>query len=270
MSYWSSGYNSVLGSNIREANSHADTVSRNPSPREYDLAEISAEAELFNASFSGWSTSARKRAFDAFVAAPALVAFLPVMGVVAAVIKCTSNGPVLFRQERVGLGQRPFTIYKFRTMHCEPHTAGSGVTCKDDARLTPVGKVLRKLKLDEIPQLFNVIRGDMSLVGPRPKLAEHEQMYLFCRPGITGAATLVFAREEEILAHVPHDRVESYAIQVLNPIKARLDMEYANSATLRSDLRLLVDTIFRLGKRKGMHVLPEFAEVDRQNTSNAA
>jgi lipopolysaccharide/colanic/teichoic acid biosynthesis glycosyltransferase len=86
-------------------------------------------------------------------------------------------------------------------------------------------------------------------------------MYLFCRPGITGAATLVFAHEEEILAEVPQEHVETYTVRVLNPIKAKLDLDYANSATLRSDVRLLLDTAFRLGRRTALDEMPEFAEV---------
>ncbi len=276
MSYWSSGYNSLLGSGIRNgAQEHeAELPLSNSSAKaaqDFDLSDISAEAKLFTStSFTGWTTSLQKRAFDTLIAAPALLLSLPLMGMVAVLIKCSSSGPVLFRQERVGLGQKPFTIYKFRTMHAQRQQDGPGVTRKGDDRLTRVGKVLRKLKLDEIPQLYNVLRGDMSLVGPRPKLADHEQMYLFCRPGITGAATLVFAREEELLSSVPHDEVENYAIRVLNPIKAKLDMEYANSATLRSDLRLLVDTIFRLGRRESLHSMPEFAEVADTTSSHEA
>ena len=184
-----------------------------------------------------------------------------VRGVLAVLIKCSSRGPVLFRQERVGLGQKPFTIYKFRTMDTGSDCNGPSVTRKDDCRLTSIGRVLRKLKLDELPQLYNVLRGDMSLVGPRPKLAQHEQMYLFCRPGITGAATLVFAHEEEILSNVPHQHVESYTVGVLNPIKARLDLEYANAATLRSDIRMLLDTVFRLSANQPGLALPEFVEL---------
>ncbi len=227
----------------------------------YELSELGLDSELFRSfATTGWSTSARKRIFDTLIAGPALVACLPLMAAVAVLIKTTSQGPVLFRQERVGLGQTPFVIYKFRTMLPDADCTGPSVTRKGDCRMTAIGRVLRKLKLDEIPQLYNVVRGDMSLVGPRPKLAQHEQMYLFCRPGITGAATLVFAHEEELLSAVPHEHVESYAVGVLNPIKARLDLEYANSATLRSDIRLLMGTIFRLG-RPGKLELPEFAEV---------
>lgn len=234
MSYWSSGYQGIVGvSELRLTEQDA---------AETDLGYAAEEALFRNFTYTGWTTSARKRVFDTAVALPALFAFLPLMGAVAVLIKCTTPGPILFRQQRVGLGQKPFTIYKFRTMVTAANDCGPSVTRHGDCRLTGIGRVLRKLKLDEIPQLFNVIRGDMSLVGPRPKLAEHEQMYLFCRPGITGAATLLFAREEEILAKIPEEHVETYAVRVLNPIKAKLDLDYAQSATLRSDLQLLLGT----------------------------
>ncbi|AFL86578.1 glycosyl transferase possibly involved in lipopolysaccharide synthesis [Terriglobus roseus DSM 18391] len=253
MSYWSSGYQGILG--VAEL----DLPVQDGAEGEQSFATDDGLFRSF--AYTGWTTSARKRVFDAAVAVPALVAFLPLMGAVAVLIKCTTSGPVLFRQQRVGLGQKPFTIYKFRTMVPESCCSGPSVTRHGDCRMTSVGRILRKLKLDEIPQLFNVIRGDMSLVGPRPKLAEHEQMYLFCRPGITGAATLVFAREEEILAAVPEEHVETYAVHVLNPIKAKLDLDYAHSATLRSDLRMLLDTAFRLGRRVHVEHLPDISKV---------
>ena len=259
MSYWSSGYQGILGVTDLGLEDQDGTEGE---------AGSAAEAELFRSfAYTGWSTSARKRVFDAAIAVPALLAFLPLMGAVAVLIKCTTSGPVLFRQERLGLGQKPFTIYKFRTMVPASRCSGPTVTRHGDCRMTGIGRVLRKLKLDEIPQLFNVIRGDMSLVGPRPKLAQHEHMYLFCRPGITGAATLVFAREEEILATVPEEHVETYAVHVLNPIKAKLDLDYAHSATLRSDVRLLLDTAFRLGSRSRVKHLPEISEVSFRSNS---
>jgi lipopolysaccharide/colanic/teichoic acid biosynthesis glycosyltransferase len=253
MSYWSSGYQGIVG--VADLGLPAENAAEGE-------ASFTAEDGLFRSfAYTGWSTSARKRVFDAAVAVPALLVFLPLMGAVAVLIKSTTRGPVLFRQQRVGLGQKPFTIYKFRTMVPDSGCSGPSVTRHGDCRMTGIGRILRKLKLDEIPQLFNVIRGDMSLVGPRPKLAEHEQMYLFCRPGITGAATLVFAREEEILAAVPEEHVETYAVHVLNPIKAQLDLDYAHSATLRSDLRMLLDTAFRLGSRVRVEQMPEITKV---------
>jgi lipopolysaccharide/colanic/teichoic acid biosynthesis glycosyltransferase len=218
--------------------------------------------ELVSTSFpSGWSNSRTKRAFDVAVTVPAIFLALPALAAVAVAVKCSSPGPVLFRQSRAGKDQVPFTIYKFRTMREGKAESGSTVTVKGDARLTGIGKLLRRFKLDELPQLFNVLLGDMSMVGPRPKLAEHERMKLICRPGITGAATLVFSREEELLAGIRSDDVEQYTIQVLNPIKARLDTEYAETSNLISDLSILICTVFRLRPGSTPLDLPELSEV---------
>ena len=217
-----------------------------------DEENLSSPAEV-----SFWANSRRKRVFDAALAATGLTLTLPLMAAVALAVKVSSRGPVLFRQERVGKHQAPFTILKFRTMRHDAEHSGPSVTCDGDRRTTRVGRVLRKLKLDELPQLVNVLRGDMSLVGPRPKLALHERLYLRCRPGITGAATLVFAREEELLARVPVEHVESYTVNVLNPMKARIDKEYAASASFRSDLRLLVRTFVRLSRKDIAAAPPE-------------
>jgi lipopolysaccharide/colanic/teichoic acid biosynthesis glycosyltransferase len=194
--------------------------------------------------------SRRKRCFDLAVSIPALFVLMPVMLAVAVVVRLTSKGPALFRQERIGLYRKPFRILKFRTMAHAPIAAGPRVTRGGDPRMTRVGAVLRRAKLDELPQLINVIRGHMSLVGPRPKLAEHEQMFLTCRPGVTGAATIAFAHEEAILAAMPEDRIEEYAISVLSPIKHRLDARYVASATFTSDLQLLAKTALKLTPHK--------------------
>lgn len=206
------------------------------------------ESPAFSADDSmSWSTSRGKRLFDVVLAVPALVLSLPILFVAATFIRCSSRGPILFRQQRAGLRQRPFTIFKLRTMVDGSEHCGPSVTCKGDPRLTSVGRVLRKLKIDELPQLYNVIRGDMSMVGPRPKLPQHEQMQLFCRPGITGAATLVFAREEEMLLEIPETELEGYVIGNLNRRKAELDTTYARTATVRSDLIILMRTILGAG-----------------------
>jgi lipopolysaccharide/colanic/teichoic acid biosynthesis glycosyltransferase len=195
---------------------------------------------------SAWCTSRHKRCFDLALSLPALLLLGPVMLAVAALVRLTSKGPALFTQERIGLHHQPFTIFKFRTMTVRAASEGPNVTRQGDPRMTPVGAVLRRLKLDELPQLINVLRGEMSLVGPRPKLAEHEQMFLVCRPGVTGAATLAFAHEEAILAEVPESELEAYAVSVLSPIKHRLDASYAAEATFRSDLALLARTVWKL------------------------
>ncbi len=200
---------------------------------------------------SPWCMSRQKRFFDIVLSLALLILFMPLMLFVYLLIKTTSEGPALFRQERVGLNQRGFVIFKFRTMRVHRYRAGSGltVTRHGDSRMTHVGVVLRRLKLDELPQLINVLRGEMSFVGPRPKLAEHEHLCMLCRPGITGAATVEFSNEERLLHGVPDESVEGYVVNVLNPEKCRLDIQYMETANFTSDLKIMMRTVFKLGNR---------------------
>jgi lipopolysaccharide/colanic/teichoic acid biosynthesis glycosyltransferase len=170
---------------------------------------------------------------------------LPIFIAIAIVVRLTSVGPVIFRQERIGRRGRPFTILKFRTMEHAKAGSHKSVTTAANQRFTLIGPFLRRWKLDELPQLFNVLRGDMSLVGPRPKMLQHQVGPLPCRPGITGAATFAFAREEEFLASVPDYQLETYYHRIVLPAKQQLDLEYMGQATLRSDLELLVNTVLR-------------------------
>ncbi len=209
-------------------------------------------------SVRSWSNSAGKRAFDIAVAGPALIVAFPLLAAVAVIIKLTSRGPVFFRQLRMGKGQVPFIIYKFRTMQVRD-LHGPLVTLKDDSRITRVGKVLRRFKLDELPQLYNVLRGDMSFVGPRPKVLGHENVELRCKPGITGAATLVFAREENLLAHIPDHHVEAFTVEVLHPFKADLDSRYAENCTFITDVKILTRTALHLMGSKNVNSLEELA-----------
>lgn len=208
---------------------------------------------------SPWCLSRRKRYFDFALSAVALAIFAPLMAILAILIRLTSDGPALFCQERVGLHQKTFTIFKFRTMriHSERETHGPTVTRQGDPRMTKLGRLLRNLKLDELPQLINVVRGEMSLVGPRPKIVAHENLCMLCRPGITGAATIQFSHEEALVRGIPEDRVEHYVTTVLNPEKCRLDMQYIETATFRTDLRILFGTVFKLGVRKTKTQLAE-------------
>src|SRR6266404_6113900 len=146
---------------------------------------------------SAWNFSLGKRILDAVFSGAGLVLVLPLMAVIAIAVRMTSPGPVLFRQRRVGKDGKLFEILKFRTMVHRAQGAGLGVTRKGDSRVTAMGRVLRRARLDELPQLFNVLRGDMSLVGPRPDLPEFlvnlsaEQMQVLqVRPGITSPASL--------------------------------------------------------------------------------
>ena len=208
-----------------------------------------------------WSLSPGKRVFDLTVALVATIPLLPLLAAIGVAIRLTSKGPALFRQTRVGRNQVPFVIFKFRTMRVQTKSAGPSVTRRDDNRTTKIGSWLRKYKLDELPQLINVIRGEMSLVGPRPKLVGHEKMEMICRPGVTGAATLAFANEEDLLMEIAAEEVESFTIEVLNPLKAEMDTKYAYEGNFRSDLELLARTAFGLGRHESISTLQELIEI---------
>jgi lipopolysaccharide/colanic/teichoic acid biosynthesis glycosyltransferase len=190
-----------------------------------------------------WSQSVRKRAFDFSVSLVIASAMLVIGIVVGIMVKLTSEGPALFRQRRVGLRGKLFTLYKFRTMVADSCGRGPGLTRDGDLRLTALGKILRKLKLDEIPQFYNVLRGDMSLVGPRPKLAEYSVATDWpYRPGITGFATLAFRHEEQILRDIPGDDLNAFYHAQIKPFKARLDRRYMRKASFLSDLVVIWKT----------------------------
>jgi lipopolysaccharide/colanic/teichoic acid biosynthesis glycosyltransferase len=182
-----------------------------------------------------------KRVLDLLAASMLLLVLLPLIAVVAAAIKLDSRGPAFFRCRRVGYGGREFGMLKFRKM---VHDAGGGaLTAPEDDRFTRFGRMLAKTKLDEIPQLWNVLKGEMSLVGPRPEdagfvaLCEREyRQILRVRPGITGLSQLAFARESEILD--PNDRHGHYVKKLL-PAKARMDCLYVSRRSLAMDLKIL-------------------------------
>jgi lipopolysaccharide/colanic/teichoic acid biosynthesis glycosyltransferase len=186
-----------------------------------------------------------KRIFDCACVLPALPLLLPLVLAIALAVWITSSGPVLFRQKRMGLFGRAFTILKFRTMLLATEKAHYAVTTAGNQRFTPIGPFLRRWKLDELPQLLNVLRGDMSLVGPRPKLPEHMISNLPCRPGITGAATIAFAREEAMLDRVPRHHLVAYYHAIVLPAKRRLDAEYMARASFISDLKIIVNSVMR-------------------------
>jgi lipopolysaccharide/colanic/teichoic acid biosynthesis glycosyltransferase len=173
----------------------------------------------------------------------------PVICVIALAIAIHSGKPVLFRQRRLGRNGREFHLLKFRTMVTAKN--GPGLTRDGDARVTRIGRWLRKRKLDELPQFFNVLKGEMSLVGPRPDLEEfwsqaspEDRRILELTPGVTGAASLAFCDEERLLAQVPAEQLASFYLQDVLPRKARLDCEYAARATFRSDCGILLQTLF--------------------------
>jgi lipopolysaccharide/colanic/teichoic acid biosynthesis glycosyltransferase len=164
---------------------------------------------------------------------------LPAMIVCSLLVRFSSPGPILFRQKRMGRNGQVFTFYKFRSMTMERCHCHSTHTVEGDRRITRIGSFLRRYKLDELPQFWNVLKGDMSLVGPRPKLPEHEALEMPFRPGITGEATLLFRNEEQMLAHIPPHQVDTFYEEFFMPVKAELDIAYMSKATLRSDLRML-------------------------------
>jgi lipopolysaccharide/colanic/teichoic acid biosynthesis glycosyltransferase len=194
---------------------------------------------------SRWSRSKTKRLFDLTCVLLSLPIVLPLMLVIAVIVRFSSPGPALFLQSRVGLHGRIFKIFKFRTMTHVVDSPHCPIATPDSQCFTPVGPLLRSWKLDELPQLLNVLLGHMSLVGPRPKMPEHVIFDLPCRPGITGMATSVFAREEKILACVPKEQLDEYFHSVVLPAKRRLDAEYMARATFVSDFQLLVNSVLR-------------------------
>jgi lipopolysaccharide/colanic/teichoic acid biosynthesis glycosyltransferase len=224
-----------------EGVSHISSTSRTTAgvPSAWSDEKVSAspkEETIVRA--SPWALCVLRRALDFSVAAAALVVFMPVMLFAAFLVWWGSPGPVFFRQRRMGRDGREFTLFKFRSM-CPKKGSYSSITVSGDVRITPVGALLRRYKLDELPQFWNVLRGDMSLVGPRPKLPQHEALRMVCRPGITGVATLAFRKEEEFLSEIPEDQLETFYETYVKPAKAQLDLEYMRTATLASDLRIL-------------------------------
>lgn len=194
---------------------------------------------------------ALKRSVDIVFVVITLPIILPLISFIALLIRVTSTGPVFFRQQRVGKHEKPFTIYKFRTMVNGAETVGTSITTWDDPRITPLGKILRKLKVDELPQVFNVIKGDLSLVGPRPDVPEIVEGYtpemrriLNVPPGITSLATLHFRDEEWLLANSPDaDRV--YA-EMIVPLKVKLGMIHVDQPSFASDLKIFFQTLWML------------------------
>lgn len=222
---------------------------------------------------SPWSHSWAKRIFDCLSALLALPLLAPVFLAIALVVRLTSPGPILFLQRRMGRHGRAFTILKFRTMIHSTEKAHHPVTTAYNQRFTPAGSFLRRWKLDELPQLLNVLSGDMSLVGPRPKMPAHVTTDLMCRPGITGAATIAFAREEEVLDRVPLHELESCYHTVVLPAKCRLDEDYMARATFLSDLKLLADSVLRRWDSSLMEELLQtgaFESGDRMRLSRAS
>jgi len=192
-----------------------------------------------------------KRLFDVLASSVALVFLSPILVVIALAIKLESKGPVLFRQARVGKNRRLFTMYKFRKFPITYDGCGPGVTLIDDYRLTRVGRLLERLKFDELPQFVNVLKGDMSLVGPRPETpnfvehySESDYRVLEVQPGIFGINQLLFRREAELYPEGV-DPEEFYVSEIM-PKKLANDIEYIQRITFASDLMLLLKCVWNV------------------------
>jgi lipopolysaccharide/colanic/teichoic acid biosynthesis glycosyltransferase len=192
-----------------------------------------------------------KRIFDVATSIIGLIVLLPLFIIIAILIKLNDKGPIFYKQKRMGQDFKPFELLKFRTMVVNADKIGPAVTKDGDPRITKIGKFLRKTKLDELPQLWNVIRGDMSIVGPRPEVEKYIQYYkddykeiLKVRPGITDYATIKFRNEEEILSK--YNDTESAYIKYVLPEKIRLYKTYIKEISFFTDLKIIFWTLWRI------------------------
>lgn len=193
-----------------------------------------------------------KRLFDLVIVIPSIIIFIPVFFLIIIFIKLDKNGPVFFRQVRVGKHGKEFQILKFRTMIVNAEEKGLQISTRTDSRITKIGVVLRKYKLDELPQLINVFFGQMSLVGPRPELPKYVAHYPFdikdkvlsVQPGITDLASIEFSNENEMLENL--DNAEKEYIENILPIKLKYYLDYVDRHSLVEDLKIIAMTIFKI------------------------
>lgn len=188
------------------------------------------------------------RIFDGLAALLGLLVLLPFLAVLALLVKLQDGGPVFYRQERVGRGGRPFRIWKFRTMVVDADRVGKPLTVGADPRVTRIGAFLRRWKLDELPQLLNVLVGEMGLVGPRPEVPKYVAHYteaqravLALRPGVTDLASIAYRNESELLAGL--EDPEGHYLQVILPDKIRINLDYAAKASLGRNLKVILATL---------------------------
>lgn len=191
-----------------------------------------------------------KRLFDIVASFIGIILLSPFLIIIAIFIKLGSNGPVFFKQERVGLKGKYFLILKYRTMIVDAEKYGKQITVGKDNRITAVGSFLRKYKLDELPQLINVLKGDMSLVGPRPEVPRYVKLYskeqlkvLDVRPGITDLASLRYSDENELLGTV--ENPEEYYVNVIMKDKLDLNLEYIDKSNVFYDIVIILKTIVK-------------------------
>jgi lipopolysaccharide/colanic/teichoic acid biosynthesis glycosyltransferase len=199
-----------------------------------------------------------KRTLDVLVSATAIVVLSPLLLLVAIVLRCTRERCVFYRQERVGKGGRTFLLYKFVTMSKDcGHTPKDLLTATNDRRVLPVGRILRATKINELPQFFNVLRGDMSLIGPRPQVRPHFDMYpehvkreiIKIRPGLSGIGSIIFHDESSILARCGKDHNLCY-IEDIAPYKGKLELWYVRNQSMRLDLFLIFLTVLVMLSRE--------------------
>lgn len=214
-----------------------------------------------------------KRIFDVVFSIIALIVLSPLFAAASLIIKIDSKGPVFFLQERVGRNFRPFKIYKFRSMRTDVKKKGALITVGGDERITRFGRILRRYKMDELPQLLNVLKGDMSLVGPRPEVRQYVQLFkgeyeklLRIRPGITDPASMKFSEEEGVLAGTA-DWEEDYVRRIL-PEKIRLSLRYVEKNSLLTDLKIIFQTVFRITKTKRHHLRASETQKDERKSES--
>jgi len=196
-----------------------------------------------------------KRCFDLVLCIIALLLLAPLLVVIACLVILQDGKPIFYRQERVGYKGRVFRIWKFRSMQVNADKFGESITKSGDPRVTPVGAWLRKTKLDELPQLLNVFRGEMSFVGPRPEVPKYVQFYtpeqrkvLDLMPGITDLASVEFRNEEELLAKA--DNMEDFYVNYCIPRKIELNLKHASRASIWADLSVILATLKVLVRRQ--------------------
>lgn len=192
-----------------------------------------------------------KRLFDLTASVFGVVILLPLFLLVSALIAIMMGFPIIFKQKRVGRNEVIFEIYKFRTMVTDAPKLGPSFTTGGDPRITPLGKKLRRYKIDELPQLFNIMKGDMSLVGPRPEVPEfvgyynaEQKQVLSVRPGLTDPASIIYHDEETILTR--YDDAQKAYLEKIMPAKLKLNLAYIKKSSFPSDLGLIFKTISRL------------------------
>jgi lipopolysaccharide/colanic/teichoic acid biosynthesis glycosyltransferase len=192
-----------------------------------------------------------KRIFDICFALLGLLILLPVFMLIAIWIKLGSKGPVFFKQQRIGKGQQPFYILKFRTMIVDAERLGKQITVGKDPRITRSGHLLRKYKLDELPQLVNVLLGQMSFVGPRPEVPyyvnyynEQQKAVLSIRPGITDWASIKYRDENALLNSA--EQPETLYIEKIMPDKLNINLQYLQSASLKKDIQIIFQTLHKI------------------------